>query len=180
MSDWKGVIAAVAPSIATLLGAPAFVPLAIRTIAGAIGIDEKASEQEVAAAVTGAGPEVIARIREADTALKSKFMDVGLRLEELAQSDRAGARQREMALGKADNFQRSLAVWAIASLMALLGALFFIDVPAGVREMVSLILGTLLGTYKDVFAYYFGTSKGSTDKMAVIDRLVNPRDKLGP
>jgi hypothetical protein len=66
------------------------------------------------------------------------------------------------------------AVLAIALLVAFFAAgalLFRAQVPAGNRDMVIYMLGQLSGMVTTALAFYFATSKSSSDKNQVIARL---------
>jgi hypothetical protein len=46
------------------------------------------------------------------------------------------------------------------------------EVPANQRDMVTLLLGTLAGTVSSVVAYWVGSSIGSAQKNAAIERAI--------
>lgn len=65
-----------------------------------------------------------------------------------------------------------LAIVAIA-----LGIMLFRPVPNENRELVSLILGAILGSLGTVVAFFFGSSKSSRDKdEAMLNANRNPED----
>lgn len=52
---------------------------------------------------------------------------------------------------------------------AFLGAIYLlmlapIDLPSGARELLSLLIGVLVGSFKDINGYWFGSSLGSARK----------------
>ena len=67
--DWKGLVKTVAPFLGTALGGPVG-GVAARAIAGAVLGDEDASQEDVAAALQKANPEMLAKLKEADQKFK--------------------------------------------------------------------------------------------------------------
>ena len=95
---------------------------------------------------------------------------------ELDLKDRADARamQTAIAISKestnlAKNFvyYLSIGVFSFSALTVLL--LFFIEIPDKNRDVINFILGVLVGTgLTGIFNYFFGSSKGSSDKLKLI------------
>ena len=57
-------------------------------------------------------------------------------------------------------------------------ALFFLDIPTGNRELVIHLLGIIEGVFVGSMAtYYFGSSKGSSDKNEVIKKQLDEKNK---
>ena len=171
--NWKEIIGAVAPTIATILGGP-LAGLAVKTVSAAVLGREDGTEDEVAAAVAGASPDVLARIKEADAALKTQLSQAGVRLEEIAGADRASARDREVKLQ--DPTTRRLAYLALIGFFAVLGAQFYLafndmEIKTGVQRTIDITTGVLFAWVLAVKDYYFGSSKGSSDKNDMIDRM---------
>lgn len=49
-----------------------------------------------------------------------------------------------------------------------------IDLPAGTRELLSLLVGVLTGSFKDINSYWFGSSLGSAKKEQSTTRTTTP------
>ena len=79
MSDfnWKGLVGTVAPTLATALGGP-FAGMAVKAISSAVLGNEGGSEGDIALALTGASPDTMLALKEADNsfALRMKELDV--------------------------------------------------------------------------------------------------------
>lgn len=164
--DWKDVIGAVAPTIATILGGP-LAGMAVKAVSTAVLGRDDGSEDEIAAAVAGADPAILARIKEADAQLKRDLAAANVRLEEIAGADRASARQREVALQ--DPTTRRLAYMALAGFFAVLVGQFYIAlngiaIQTEVQRTLDITLGVLFAWVLAVKDYYLGSSKGSADK----------------
>lgn len=79
-----------------------------------------------------------------------------------------------------DDRMRLLLAAAIVLLVgSVLAGLFLLEPPEGSIEAILLILGVLVGSFKDVFQYNFGSSAGSKSKeqaMAATDRREDARE----
>lgn len=60
----------------------------------------------------------------------------------------------------------SVGLMAVISVMVML--LFYQETPPTNKELVSLALGVLLGSMKDVFNYYFGSTRSSDRKDEIV------------
>lgn len=131
----------------------------------------------VAKYVTGAtSPEdAILRLRE-DAELQHRFrMEVVERESELERAylqDRADARERDVRMREAGyrNVRADiLAVVAVVGLVGLTWMMLYVTVPAGPgRDVLMMLSGALITIVKDVYAFEFGSSRGSKDKDQVI------------
>lgn len=61
-----------------------------------------------------------------------------------------------------------LALSMLAIVSTALFALFFRETPPSNKELVSMVLGIMLGSLKDAYNYYFGSSRESQEKNATI------------
>jgi len=92
---------------------------------------------------------------------------------ELSIRDRESARLREVELaktGKTDWLMYVTGVTALLAFLTMIGWAMFGEIE-GIREKVFFhILGFVEGTALSIFAYYFGSSKGSSDKNKYLSR----------
>lgn len=65
----------------------------------------------------------------------------------------------------------AMALMAIISVMVLM--LFYRETPPTNKELVSLALGVLLGSLKDVFNYFFGSTRSSDRKDEIVRTALN-------
>jgi len=87
--------------------------------------------------------------------------------DEITQKDRESARNRELEIIKAGGSSKILYVLIVLLflfVMALTGWILTHDIPTGVNEMITLVLGGLLAKLTDIYGYYFGSSRGSALK----------------
>ncbi len=171
-NNWKDVLGAVAPTIATILGGP-LAGMAVKAVSTAVLGRDDGTEAEIATAVAGADPAALARIKEADAQLKRDLAAAGVRLEEIAGADRASARQREVALQ--DPTTRRLAYMALTGFFTVLAGQFYIalngiTIHTEVQRTLDVTLGVLFAWILAVKDYYLGSSAGSAQKNALFGR----------
>lgn len=165
--DWKNLIATVAPWIGTALGGP-LGGMAIGAIGDALGLSEK-TEATIKGALSGATPEQMLALKQADQAFALKMQELGFeneqKIAELAASDRDSARKREAAVQ--DWTPRILAYLLIGAFISVI-----VGVLAGWGKADSVLAGTLIGYLsakaEQVVAYYFGSSSGSDKKTEIM------------
>lgn len=168
--DWKKIVGTVAPTLATALGGP-LAGVAVKTIATQILGKSDATEEEVEAAVLGADPQTLIRLKELDHEFKTTMVNAGIKLEEIAAADRNSARQREVSTG--DSWTpRILAAFVVGLTIILEGYVMLNGLPATANEViVGRILGTLDTAAMMVLAYYFGSSASSRSKDETISTI---------
>jgi hypothetical protein len=164
--DWKKIVGAVAPSLAAALGGP-LAGVAVKTIATQILGKPEALEEEVEAAVLGADPQTLIKLREIDIDFKKKMADAGIKLEELATSDRGNARDREVKSG--DSWTpRILATVVVGGFLWCVYAVLAGYVSGLKDPLVATLVGTMIGYTSakadQVVSYYFGSSASSKAK----------------
>lgn len=165
---WKEIsssIASVAPTLATALLGPVggvVVSGAVKCLTSFLGLPESASPEDVTSAVTSLGPEKYVELRKIDTEFKQSLLDAGVKLEEIAAQDRSSARAMRTSL--ADRFPDLLATLTVLAVAYLEYIIFSRELPDGNKEFILRSLGMLEGMVMLVFAFYFGSSRGS-DKL---------------
>ncbi len=173
MSDWKSIVKAVAPTLATALGGP-LAGAAVSAVSSALLGRSDGTEADVAAAIASGSPDVLLKIKEADHAFKAKMAELGVNLERIAQEDRASARAREVQTQ--DPTTRRLAYIALLMFIVVLGAQLYmalkgVTINAEVQRTLDITLGVLFAWVLAVKDYYFGSSAGSTSKNQILDRM---------
>lgn len=109
-----------------------------------------------------------------ETRMKELEAQASMKLEELATSDRASARQRELALaaaGSADYTPKILAYSVTFGFFAVLFYMMAFPVPAGVERVVDVLLGSLGMAWISIVTYYFGSSSGSAAKSKILSDM---------
>lgn len=166
--SWKNLIGAVAPTVATALGGP-LAGLAVAEVGKVMGLDAPTVDS-IQDALTKAPltAEQIVALKQAELAFQSRMRELDIKEESLSYEDTASARNMEVATK--DWMPRALAI------LLLLGAavMFALVITGNVTKDPTLavqlgaIIGYVTSELKTVFAYYFGSSRGSDDKSSTI------------
>ena len=123
-----------------------------------LGQPEDASKQDIEEALKNATPEQIAKIKELDNQLQDIYF-----------RDRQSA--REMNIQTKSRLVPVLALTIVIGSLSLLSWLYFIDVPSGNQNILYMGLGMILNEACGVFKFYFGSSKGSSDKTDILSKI---------
>lgn len=153
--DWKALVSTVAPTIGTALGGP-LGGLAVKAIGEALGLDS-ATEASVAAAIKGATPDDLLKVKQADQAFQTRMMELGVDLEKIAAADRDSA--RKLVLG-GDQTARNLAYLIVGAFVAMCFAVLY-DKAKVDSVLAGTIIGYLSAKAEQVASFYFGSSQGS-------------------
>ena len=171
--DWKTALKTVAPAVASIFGTP-LAGAGVSALLEAIfpgdnkGLTAEQAEEKLATAVRGGlTPEQYVALKQADYAFKQHCADAGVRLEEIAATDRDSARKREMEVK--DKAPAIIAAGIVGGFFGMLGLMSFIALPIENKDALLLMMGGLIGAFTSVVAYYYGSSSGSrlkTDALA--------------
>jgi len=171
------------PLIPALMALAQTVPAIARWVSGDNAGPLAETIASVAQTVTGSSSigEAIQRI-QAEPELQRKFQlameEKSVDLEKAYLSDRASARDRDAKIQVATGRNMRgdlLAGLAVAGFFAVLVFLFFgPEISSGERDLVMVMVGTLLGIIKDVYGFEFGTSKDAARHAnAITEQLRN-------
>lgn len=162
----KSILASVAPLIGTAVGGP-FGALAGSLLAKALG-KEPSDDAAMEAAVTSGDPEILLKIKEADSAFKLQMEQLGITREKLVYDDRSSA--RGMQIATKDSTPRNLSYMMLAFTGVIISSVFF-----GWSKIDSALAGSLVGYLvsenKAIFAFWFGTTSGSEKKTETISEI---------
>lgn len=167
--DWKdlsGLVGKAAPILGTLLGGPAGAAVG-SIIASALGTG--GTPDDVSAAIA-ADPAALVKLREIEASKQ-------VRLQELA-ADQAKA---ELATAAADrDSARTMQTATRSNMPAVLtsgvglvfaftlSALFWMPIPAENRDVIVYMCGQLAAAFAATLAFWFGTTRSSADKTALL------------
>ena len=164
MDIWKTakeVLGVVAPTIGTALGGP-MGGVAARTLATSLLGKSDATEQEIISAVTGASPEQLAMLKNAELEFQTEMKKLDIDLASINMKDRDSARRRQAEMGY--HVPSLLAIMTLISFFGYIGAVTFgrwYDADIG---FINIAVGWLGGTASTVVAYYFGSSADNSLK----------------
>lgn len=154
---WKDVVKEFAPNIGAALGGP-LGGIATQFLAQKLlGRDVK-DDSEMEMVIAGAGPELLAKIKEADAEFKRDVLK--LRVE-----DRKSARNMYAA---AKNKSPQI-ILSVVYTIGYFGALFGLmtdqlTIPAEHEPLFMILFGILTGAQTQILNFWFGSSSGSKDK----------------
>ena len=140
--------------------------VAVNFIADKLGMEERTVDA-VKAAICGATPEQLVQMKAIDADLAKYFAGLDIRLEEIAAADRSSARDREARTGDSATPR----ILAMLVTLGFFGVLLFLLVhgkPESGGDALLVMLGSLAASWAAIIAYYFGSTKGSADKTALI------------
>jgi len=172
--NWKDVIGAVAPTIATALGGP-LAGAAVKTLSNVLLGHDNGTESDLSAAIGMASPEMLAQIKQAEADFQLRMRELEIDVDRIAAADRDSARRRETSSGDAwtprviGALTLLAFIWSVWAVLS--GYVQGMSDPAIVG-----IIGTLIGYVSakadQVVSYYFGSSSGSKEKtQAMSDAL---------
>jgi len=165
MKNWKPLLASVAPAIATALGGP-LAGAATRALGQQLVGKPEATDDEIAAQLTGADAATLLKLKELDVQFRKDMEQAGIDLEKLATEDRAGARSREIALH--DWVPAVLAMLTITLFGLIEWQVLTRTLTETARAAVEPSLRVVETLLTFVFGYYFGSSSGSSRKTEIM------------
>jgi hypothetical protein len=165
--DW---LKAIAPTIATVLGGP-LAGMAVEAIGAAFGMTDATQERVKdimqSGQMTG---EQIAALKIAEQQLVVKLKELDLDVDRIHATDRDSARKMQMAVGS-----RIPGVLAILITCGFFGILIGMMVGAfkvSDNQAMLIMLGALGAAWGAVVNYYYGSSRGSEQKSAMLANSV--------
>ncbi len=155
--DWKSLIGAVAPTIATALGGP-LAGMAVKAVGDALGV-EKPTEDTVSAALANATPELLAKVKQADQDFAAKMKDLDIKFEELETQDRASARSMQVNLRS--NIPAMLAGLITVGFFGILIGMLAGYLSSKDSPELNILIGALSTAWGMVVSFYYGSSAQS-------------------
>jgi len=150
---------------------PALVAMAASQLSQSFGTDIAPTADAIVKAVQGATPEQLLSMKQADNDFAIKMQAMGFahleELQQVAATDRADARNREIKTGDSRTPQ-ILAALVLVGWLTVQGYLLTHVIDGSMRELIARVLGTLDSALTLVLSYYFGSSAGSAEKNQII------------
>jgi hypothetical protein len=170
--DWKGVgqgILNVAPALAAALGGPPAGMIAsgaAQVLSKFLGLPENATPDVAAAAAAMLSPEQYVELQKIDSDYKKQLLDAGVKLEEIAATDRDSARGMQTA---APSLVPAFLTWVVVSaFVSIIAFLIFKDVPTGNKDILVYMVGQLSGIVASACAFWLGTTRQGERKTELI------------
>lgn len=160
--DWKAVVRTVAPAIGTALGTPV-TGMAVKFLADAFLGKPDATEEEVAAAVQGATPDQMLKLKQLDLEFKTKMKQLDIDVFAMEVDDRKSARD----LAKV-NMVPQVALSVIYSIGYFILLWQFVSgtvvIPLQNKDLLLPLLGVMTAAQVQIMNFWFGSSAGSKTK----------------
>jgi len=178
--DWKelgkDIIGKGSPLLGSVIGGPAGNAIG-SLVASLFGADPEKPDDILAK--MNLDPESAAKLQELEMKHKErleelKIEEAKVQIEETKAylADTQSARARETAIvqatGKKDLNLYVLAWVIVVGFFVLTGVLMFVELPASTSGVVNLLFGGLVSGFATVLGYFFGSSKGSAEKTAML------------
>lgn len=159
------------PTIATALGGP-FAGLAAGFLADKLGVSDK-TVKNISEVLSKASMDPVQMVQlkkiELEYAQYMANLDIDVFKAEVA--DRDSARQREATVK--DNTPKILAYGVTVGFFGILTWVMLKGLPEGNKEVAIYMLGSLSTAWTTIMAYYYGSTKGSSDKTAAMAGVLN-------
>ncbi len=173
-ADWKNIVRAVAPTLATAFGTP-LAGAAVAALSDVLLGKPDGTEAEIAQAVSrGVSPEQLAAIKSADNDFALKMEALQVDLTKLYAADTQHARDAHkgdrgvyrLGLAILITFAGVMAASLIGAYQMLVGGIVLKDVAvvAAVFGFLGTVVGYVAANAQQVVAYFFGSSAGSKQK----------------
>lgn len=176
MSDFLktagGILATIAPTIASVLGGP-LAGMATTALINGLGLSPDATQDEVLQAVAKATPEQLIKLKEIEAQLVLDLKKLDVDLAKLSVDNTKDARAREIATK--DWTPRVLAGLIVGLYIGVQYYVLAHVLEPGQINIVMRSLGTLDAALGLVLGYYFGSSASSAAKTAQIEELAKKK-----
>jgi hypothetical protein len=163
--NWKKLIGTVAPSLGLALGGP-LGGVAAKAIVDVLGLPAEANEEAISEAVRKATPAELLALKQADLNFAKDMKALDIDLERILMEDRDSARKREIATG--DHTNRNIAYAYTTGYFALLLGILYFGIRPEIESLINVLVGILSAAQASIMGYYFGSSKGSTEKTLLL------------
>lgn len=167
MVDFKGMLKAIAPTIATVLGGP-LAGMAVSVIGDVMGVSEPTQEKITEMFSSGKmTADQIALLKQAEIALVAKLKELDIDLERIHAGDRDSARRMQTTVGS--RVPGALALLITFGFFGILVGMMTGDLKStGNTEALLIMLGALGAAWGAVVNFYYGSSKGSEAKSEML------------
>lgn len=170
--SWTDTLEAVAPGLATALGGPV-AGLAVSTIEKVFGLSPGQGNDDTTMnlALSQATPDQLLALKKADNDFMVQMKQLDINLADIDEKDRASARDRQSETK--DPIPGILAILAVTGFFGILIYMLGWGIKTDVAgsDAFLLLLGSLGTVVTQVFAFYYGSSRGSMAKDATIKNL---------
>lgn len=162
------LVAKSAPILGGVIGGPLGAG-AVKLLAAKLGVDPQ--DHNTILKVLN-DPATAIKLQELENAHEQELARLALRETEMGIEDRQNARAREVsvtqATGKRDLNLYILAWVIVGGFFVMTGLLYYHEIPSGSIGPVNQLFGALTLAFGGVVQYFFGSSRGSAEKTAIM------------
>lgn len=193
--DFSKLLTKVLPWIgaAATGGVPALVAMAAKEVSQALGAEVPASQAEISQAVANATPEQLLALKHRDLAFQERMQAMGFA--HVADMARLGVEEARIYAQDTQDARKNnvgddriflLGIAVLATFAVLMGVVLYgsyqimtgtVKLDAGALAIVSTLIGTVIGyvaaNAQQVVSYFFGSSKGSSDKSGQLGQALS-------
>ncbi|MFA5354214.1 MAG: hypothetical protein WC291_08285 [Thermodesulfovibrionales bacterium] len=176
MSDLWNVVKKGLAGVAPILGnaiLPGVGGVAGSLVAQVLGVDPE--PEIVSTALLNATPEQITALKQAEYTHQERLIELATENDKAYLSDVQNARQREVditsATGERDINLYILAWVVVCGFFSLVGMLMYVTLPDRNIGPINQLFGAMAAGFGMVLAYFFGSSKGSSEKTEALMQL---------
>lgn len=165
----KNTVGKIAPVLGNAI-VPGVGGVAGTLLAGVLGVSN--DPEVIDAALGNIKPEQVVELKKVEMQHKERLLELGTENDKAHLADIQSARSREIELTKATG-KRDLNLYILAWVVVLgffilCGLLMKITLPEGQNPVIFMLFGALATGFGQVLQYFFGSSKGSADKTALM------------
>jgi len=157
--DWLKTLGSIAPALATAIGGP-LAGAATKYIAASLLGDENAGIEQIEAAVLGASPEQLTKLKAMDLDFKKHMASLGVDVFKIEAEDKQSARVEH----KHSKMPAVLSVMMTLFIIGIVVSLFSFEPPTGAREVLFMLLGVVVKEWSNSMGYWYGTTRSSSEK----------------
>lgn len=167
--DWKGVVATVAPTLASAFGSP-LAGVGVKMALEKLGIAPEvgSEEEQLKAAIATATPADLLKLKQVEADFKLELTRLGIKREQLNVDDRNSAR----GLAKEKGIWPQVVLSSIYTAAYFAVLYFFMTGQVVVPDSQSILFGSLIGILTaaqlQILNFWFGSSSGSKEKTAAL------------
>lgn len=167
--DWKKVLGTVAPMVGAALGGP-FGGLAGTVLGSILGVDDPTDEEMLSNATKQAlaDPNKVMQLKEAEIAFRAKMKELDIKEQDLYLTDKQSA--RKMQMGTNSFIPGAISAIFLAGWILLNWYIFNSGEKIPNSDLIARVLGTADAALMLILSFWFGSSKGSQDKNAILNK----------
>jgi hypothetical protein len=164
MADWKQIIGAVAPALATTAGTPLIGSAVQFLVDNFLTDDERDSklpdEVKLSKVMANLSPERMAQLKQLDNDYNVKMQALDIDVFKLEVQDRSNARLQN----KDSKMPAILCLGLSAFVGLIIAALLFVHIPDDSKTILELLLGIIIREWAGSMHYWYGTTRENSDR----------------